>query len=57
LIEPTVEEDRKVQEFVGAPVPTKADPDYIEPPEAHYSENGCATCMRSSLANQRTRPT
>ena len=40
LIEPTVEEDRKVQEFVGVPVPTKADPDYTEPPEAHYSENG-----------------
>jgi magnesium transporter len=40
LIEPTVEEDRKVQEFAGAPVPTKADPDYSEPPEAHYSENG-----------------
>jgi magnesium transporter len=40
LIEPTVEEDRKVQDFVGVPVPTKADPDYSEPPEAHYSENG-----------------
>jgi len=38
VIEPTVEEDRKV--FVGVPVPTKADPDYTEPPEAHYSENG-----------------
>ena len=36
LIEPTVEEDRKVQEFVGVPVPTKANPDYTEPPEAHY---------------------
>ena len=40
LIEPTVEEDRKVREFVGVPVPTRADPDYTEPPEAHYSENG-----------------
>jgi magnesium transporter len=40
LIEPTIEEDRKVQEFVGVPVPTRADPDYTEPPEAHYSENG-----------------
>ena len=38
LIEPTVEEDRKVQEFVGVPVPTKANPDYTEPPEAHYSD-------------------
>ena len=40
LIEPTIEEDRKVQEFVGVPVPTKADPDYTEPAEALYSENG-----------------
>src|SRR6516162_5517094 len=40
LIEPTVEEDRKVQEFVGVPVPIKANPDYTEPPEAHYLENG-----------------
>jgi len=40
LIEPTIEEDQKVQEFVGVPVPTKADPEYTEPPEAHYSENG-----------------
>ena len=40
LIEPTAEEDRKVQEFVGVPVPTKADPDYTEPAEALYSENG-----------------
>ena len=40
LIETTVEEDRTVQEFVGVSVPTKANPDYTEPPEAHYSENG-----------------
>jgi magnesium transporter len=40
LIEPTIEEDRMVQEFVGVPVPTKVDPDYTEPAEAHYSEDG-----------------
>ena len=40
LLQPTIEEDQKVQQFVGAPVPTKSDPDYTEPPEAHYSENG-----------------
>ena len=40
LIEPTAEEDRKVQDFVGVAVPTKSDPDYTEPPEAHYLENG-----------------
>src|SRR5271165_7482100 len=40
MVAPTTEEDQKVQEFVGVPVPTKADPDYTEPPVAHYSENG-----------------
>jgi hypothetical protein len=34
LINPTVEEDRKVEDFVGGPVPTKSDPDYTEPLEA-----------------------
>jgi hypothetical protein len=33
LIEPT--EDRKVQEFVGVPVPTKADPDYTGEDHKH----------------------
>jgi hypothetical protein len=32
--------DRKVQEFVGCEVPNTADPDFTEPPEVHYSENG-----------------
>ncbi len=40
MVAPTMEEDQKVQAFVGVPVPTKADPDYTEPPEAHYAENG-----------------
>ncbi len=40
LVEPTMEEDKRVQAFVGVAVPTKADPDYTEPPEAHYAENG-----------------
>jgi Mg2+ and Co2+ transporter CorA len=57
LIEPTVDEDRKVQEFVGVPVPTKADPDYTEPPEAHFQRTACTICMHSSSANQRTRLT
>ncbi len=40
MIEPTVEEDEKVQRYVGAAIPTRSDPDYAEPPEAHYAENG-----------------
>jgi magnesium transporter len=40
MIKPTPEEDRMVQTFVGVAAPTRSDPDYTEPPEAHYSENG-----------------
>jgi magnesium transporter len=40
MIAPTMEEDRLVQALVGVPIPTKADPDFTEPLEAHYSENG-----------------
>jgi hypothetical protein len=40
LANPTVEEDRKVEDFVGGPVLTRSDPDYTEPLEAHYAENG-----------------
>ena len=40
LLSPTAEEDDLVQDFVGCPVPTKADPDYTEPPEAHYANDG-----------------
>ena len=40
LLDPTIEEDRKVQEFVGAPIPTKADPEFTEPLEAHYLDDG-----------------
>jgi magnesium transporter len=40
LVDPTVEEDRKVEDFIGGTVPIKSDPEYTEPLEAHYAENG-----------------
>jgi magnesium transporter len=51
LINPTVEEDRKVEDFVGGPVPTKSDPDYTEPLEAHNAENG-ARYMHASVLSE-----
>jgi magnesium transporter len=50
LIDPPVEEDRKVEDFVGGPVPTKSDPDYTEPLEAHYAENGVRYTHASVLS-------
>ncbi len=40
MIEPTVAEDQQVQQHLGCTIPTRADPDFAEPPEAHYAENG-----------------
>src|SRR5271167_1785281 len=51
LFNPTITEDRKVEDFVGGPVPTKSDPDYTEPLEAHYAENG-ARYMHASVLSE-----
>ena len=40
MVEPTAEEDRRVETALGIDIPTHADPDYAEPPESHYLENG-----------------
>ena len=56
MIEPTVEEDRKVQDFVGVVIPTKADPDYAEPPEAHYAENGVRYLQASIISEPEETP-
>jgi magnesium transporter len=50
LFNPTITEDRKVEDFVGGPVPTKSDPDYTEPLEAHYAENGTRYMHASVLS-------
>ncbi len=51
LLCPTAEEDRLVQDFAGCTVPTKADPDYTEPPEAHYADNG-ARYVHASVVSE-----
>jgi magnesium transporter len=40
IFQPTVEEDRKVEQYLGCKLSTRAEPDYSEPPEAHYAEGG-----------------
>ncbi len=40
MTEPTMEEDQQVQHYLGCKIPTRADPDFAEPPEAHYAEEG-----------------
>jgi len=56
MIKPTVEEDLKVQRYVGAPVPTRADPDYAEPAESHYAENGVRYLQASVISEPEDTP-
>src|SRR5262249_38239553 len=40
MVEPTVDEDRKVEGYLGSKVPSRSDPDFAEPSESYYAENG-----------------
>ena len=33
MVEPTVDEDKKVERYLGAKVPSRSDPDFAEPAE------------------------
>jgi Mg2+ and Co2+ transporter CorA len=40
MVEPTVDEDQKVERYLGSKVPSRSDPDYAQPAESYYAENG-----------------
>jgi magnesium transporter len=40
MVEPTVDEDQKVERYLGAKVPSRSDPDFAQPSESYYAENG-----------------
>jgi magnesium transporter len=40
MLEPTSEEDQKVEHHIGSKVPSRSDPDFAEPSESYYAENG-----------------
>ncbi|HEY6732393.1 MAG TPA: CorA family divalent cation transporter [Roseiarcus sp.] len=40
MVEPTVDEDRKVEGYLGSKVPSRSDPDFVQPAESYYAENG-----------------
>jgi magnesium transporter len=51
MVEPTDVEDKQVQQYLGCKIPTRADPDYAEPPEAYYSEDG-VRYLRASVISE-----
>jgi magnesium transporter len=40
MVEPTLDEDQKVEGYLGCKVPSRSDPDFAEPAESYYAENG-----------------
>ena len=40
MVAPNADEDRKVETFLGSKVPSRTDPDFAEPSESYYAENG-----------------
>ena len=56
MIEPTVEEDERVQRYIGAPIPTRSDPEYAEPAESHYAENGVRYLQASVISEPQDTP-
>ena len=40
MVEPTPDEDQKVEGYLGCKVPSRSDPDFAEPAESYYAENG-----------------
>ena len=56
MIEPTIDEDQKVQLYVGATIPTRSDADYAEPPEAHYAEDGVRYLQASMISEPEDTP-
>ena len=57
MVEPTVSEDQKVEQYLGCKVPSRADPDFAEPYKSYYAENGVRYLHGASSANRKTHPT
>jgi len=54
MVEPTADEDQKVERYIGSRVPSRSDPDFVEPVESYYAENGVRylhACVVSEAEN------
>ena len=56
MVEPTVAEDQKVELYLGCKVPSRADPDFTEPPEAYYADNGVRYLQGSFVSEPEDTP-
>ena len=56
MVEPTPEEDQKVERFLGCKVPSRSDPDFAEPSESYYAENGVRYLHASVVSEAENTP-
>ena len=56
MVEPTAAEDKKVELRLGCKVPSRADPDFTEPPESYYAENGVRYLQASFVSEPEDTP-
>ena len=56
MVEPTPEEDQKVERFLGCRVPSRADPDFVQPSESYYAENGVRYLHASVVSEAENTP-
>ena len=51
MVEPTPDEDQKVESYLGCKVPSRSDPDFAEPAESYYAEHG-VRYLRASVVSE-----
>jgi magnesium transporter len=56
MVEPTADEDQKVELFLGCKVPSRSDPDFAEPSESYYAENGVRYLHASVVSEAENTP-
>ncbi len=56
MVAPTLNEDRKVEAYLGCKVPSRADPDFAEPAESYYAENGVRYLQASVVSEAENSP-
>jgi magnesium transporter len=56
MVEPTLEEDQKVEGYIGCKVPSRSDPDFAEPSESYYAEGGVRYLHASVVSEAASTP-
>ncbi|HEY1863441.1 MAG TPA: magnesium transporter CorA family protein [Roseiarcus sp.] len=56
MVEPTLDEDQKVERYLGCKVPSRSDPDFAEPSESYYAENGVRYLHASVVSEAENTP-